>query len=67
MESIFKHLENLSQKIENKLGKFPSYEIFYKTFLDCFKELAPENNTPDDNIIFVFYEDFIKHNTLIGY
>lgn len=60
-------LSNISEAIKNEVGSNPTYGQFYSSYLANFYKLYPNSTAPKDSLISDFYDDFIKHNEIIGY
>jgi hypothetical protein len=62
-----KSLNLITDNIIKEIGNNPSYSQFYETYLKHFRKLHPNNAIPKNSLISMFYDDFIKHNQIIGY
>ena len=60
-------LQSITEYIKQKHGNKPTYSQFFNSYLEKFREQHPNSGTPQNSLISMFYDDFINHNTIIGY
>jgi hypothetical protein len=57
----------IEKHIKDKLGNKPTYQEFFDSFIEKFREIHPNSAAPNNDILGYFYDDYLKHNLIIGY
>lgn len=60
-------LTSLQNELKRVIGEKPSYQLFYDTYLKIFRENHPNSGLPSNNMISMFYDDFMKLGEIIPY
>lgn len=67
MQTVPQQLKSITDHIKEKHGNKPTYQDFFNSYLEKFRELHTNSTAPRNELLGMFYDDFIQHGQIIGY
>jgi len=65
--TIPQQLKSIDAQIREKHGDKPTYQQFFENYLEIFRQQHPNSTAPKNDLIAMFYDDFINAGQIIGY